>query len=91
MQAHGIATNGNFVQAGGSVTIVQNNYAGQSSSIVNILDLLHLVPNLRRIHLDTLSKATPGTGIWLFRTEHFLLWIDPDGNVKILWGSGMRE
>ena len=91
MQAHGVATHGNFVQAGGSVSIVQNNYHGQAPPTINILGILSQIPNLRKIHMDILSKATPGTGVWLFKTKNFLLWIDPDGNVKILWGSGIRE
>ncbi|KAH6884376.1 hypothetical protein BKA70DRAFT_1084358, partial [Coprinopsis sp. MPI-PUGE-AT-0042] len=45
--------------------------------------------NLRAIHLDILSKATPGTGVWLLKTNKFILWLDPNGDLKILWGTGI--
>ena len=57
----------------------------------NIEDVLRLIPNLRKIHRDVLAKATPGTAIWILRTNYFLLWLDPNGNLKILWGTGIRE
>ena len=57
----------------------------------SIADVLRLIPNLRKIHLDVLSKATPGTAVWILKTKNFLLWLDPDGNLKILWGTGIRE
>ncbi|KAH6873701.1 hypothetical protein BKA70DRAFT_1028051, partial [Coprinopsis sp. MPI-PUGE-AT-0042] len=45
--------------------------------------------NLRIIHLDILSKATPGTGVWLLKTDKFIIWLDPNGDLKILWGTGI--
>ncbi|KAH6870872.1 hypothetical protein BKA70DRAFT_1069663, partial [Coprinopsis sp. MPI-PUGE-AT-0042] len=45
--------------------------------------------NLRTIHLDILSKATPGTGVWLLKTDKFIIWLDPNGDLKILWGIGI--
>ena len=90
-QAHGISTNhGSVVVAGGGVTI-QTNYHGTPHQLASIVEVLRLVPNLRKIHLDVLSKATPGTAIWILRTDYFLLWLDPEGALKILWGTGIRK
>ncbi|KAH6909406.1 hypothetical protein BKA70DRAFT_1425793 [Coprinopsis sp. MPI-PUGE-AT-0042] len=50
---------------------------------------LREIPNFRKIHQDMLAKATPDTGLWLFRGEKWGLWLEPDGDIKILWGSGM--
>jgi hypothetical protein len=90
-QLQGISMNhGDFVLAGGNVHISHHhNYPTEPK--VNILSVLRLVRNLRLIHLDVLSKATPGTGIWLLKTEKFILWLDLNGNLKILWGTGIRE
>ena len=90
-QVHGITANhGNVVVAGRDVT--NNHYYGQPEPPMDsIEDVLRLIPNLRRIHLDVLSKATPGTAVWIIRTKYFLLWLDPNGNLKILWGTGIRE
>ena len=53
--------------------------------------ILEGVNNYRKIQQDTLSKATHGTIQWLFECKEFQLFIDLDGQLKILWGSGMRE
>ncbi|KAH6871293.1 hypothetical protein BKA70DRAFT_1024433, partial [Coprinopsis sp. MPI-PUGE-AT-0042] len=45
--------------------------------------------NHRRIQQDTLSKATPETGEWVFEREKFPEWWDPKGDVKAMWGSGI--
>ena len=52
--------------------------------------ILDAIANFRQIQQDTLSKATPGTILWLFESEEFKLFIDIDGTLKIMWGSGMR-
>ena len=91
-QVHGITTNhGNVVVAGGSVNFQSYYQSLPEPPMNNIEDVLRLIPNLRRIHLDVLSKATPGTAVWILRTKYFLLWLDPDGNLKVLWGTGIRE
>ena len=92
-QLHGVQTHhGNISLAGGNITSFQNNYYGQPEPTMNsIEDLLRLVPNLRKIHLDVLAKVTAGTAVWILKTRYFLLWLDPNGNLKILWGSGIRE
>ncbi|KAH6909816.1 hypothetical protein BKA70DRAFT_176890 [Coprinopsis sp. MPI-PUGE-AT-0042] len=87
--AHGLyVTNGNLNLAGRDVSIY-NHYHGYTRVDMSILDALHLVRNLRKVHLDVLSKATPGTGTWLFKTDIFILWLDPCGSFKILWGTGI--
>jgi hypothetical protein len=37
-----------------------------------------------------LSKATAGTRVWLLKGGKFRLWLEPNGDIKIFWGSGMR-
>ena len=90
-QAQGISVaQGNFVQAGGNVSF-NTHYHGVPQQAINILEVLRLVPNLRQIHKDVLFKATSGTAIWIFKTDYWLLWLDPNGNLKILWGTGIRR
>lgn len=91
-QAHGISVaHGSLVQAGGSVSLhTYNHYHGPFQQAIDILGALLLVPNLRKIHLDTLSKVTPGTAIWIFKTDYWLLWLNLNGSLKILWGTGIR-
>jgi hypothetical protein len=54
-------------------------------------EVLELVPNFRKIYHDMLSKATEGTGLWLLKGERFRVWLKPNGDIKIFWGSGMRR
>ncbi|KAH6887857.1 hypothetical protein BKA70DRAFT_71692 [Coprinopsis sp. MPI-PUGE-AT-0042] len=51
--------------------------------------ILQAIPNFCKIHQDMLAKATPGTGMWLLRGRRFSLWLEPNGDLKILWGSGI--
>ncbi|KAH6884336.1 hypothetical protein BKA70DRAFT_140159 [Coprinopsis sp. MPI-PUGE-AT-0042] len=51
--------------------------------------LLRSIPNFRKIQMATLGRATPGTGEWILAWETFLIWLDSDEFLKILWGSGM--
>ena len=53
--------------------------------------ILEVVSNYRKIQQDTLAKATPGTILWLLEGHEFRLFIDVDGQLKFLWGSGMRS
>jgi hypothetical protein len=75
-----------------SYNIVHNhNVHDQSKSLKEMLRaILKLVPNFRRIYQDMLSKATAGTGLWLLDSNTFRLWLEPNGDIKIFWGSGMR-
>ncbi|KAH6909913.1 ankyrin repeat-containing domain protein, partial [Coprinopsis sp. MPI-PUGE-AT-0042] len=50
---------------------------------------LGAVRNLRKIHLDIVSKITPGTGVWLLKNDRFIIWLDLNGDLKILWGTGI--
>ncbi|KAH6870853.1 hypothetical protein BKA70DRAFT_365297 [Coprinopsis sp. MPI-PUGE-AT-0042] len=88
-QAHGITTNqGDFILAGRDV-VVQKHFHGYQPDGVDISAVLGAIRNLRIIHLDILSKATPGTGVWLFKTAKFIIWLDPNGDLRILWGTGI--
>jgi hypothetical protein len=53
--------------------------------------ILRSIPNFRQIYQDMLSKATDGTGVWLFKGGKFRLWLEPNGDIKIFWGSGIRR
>ncbi|KAH6873705.1 ankyrin repeat-containing domain protein [Coprinopsis sp. MPI-PUGE-AT-0042] len=87
-QAHGITTNqGDFNLAGRDITI--QNYYRAYPDRVDISAVLGAIRNLRTIHLDILSRATPGTGTWLLKTDKFIIWLDPNGDLKILWGTGI--
>jgi hypothetical protein len=86
-QIHG----GSFSVVGTS-TAIQNTYNnyGPQTGPVDVQEILRnlSLPNFRDIHLDTLSKATDGTCVWLTEGNIFLLWIK---NGRILWGIGIRK
>jgi hypothetical protein len=86
--------NSTIAVAGRDYNVVHNhnhNVHYHSNLPLNILRaVLHSVPNFRRIYQDMLSKATTGTGVWLLKGDKFRLWLEPNGDIKILWGSGMR-
>jgi hypothetical protein len=63
----------------------------RSTSEDAILTALKAIPNFRKIYQDMLSKATQGTGAWLLKNEMFRVWLEPNGDIKIFWGSGIRE
>lgn len=52
--------------------------------------VLDAICNYRKIQQDTLAKATPGTILWLLECKEFKVFVDTDGTLKFLWGSGMR-
>ncbi|KAH6905383.1 hypothetical protein BKA70DRAFT_1153081 [Coprinopsis sp. MPI-PUGE-AT-0042] len=58
-------------------------------TVKDLRDFLDAISNFRKIQQDTLAKATPGTIVWLFDYKDFRLFIDVDGVLKILWGSGI--
>ena len=90
-QAYGVTTNnGDVVLAGGSVNI-QKHFHYHPEGRADLESVLRLVRNFRKFHLDALSKATPGTGAWLFKIDEFLIWMDIRGSLTILWGTGIRE
>ncbi|KAH6894830.1 ankyrin repeat-containing domain protein [Coprinopsis sp. MPI-PUGE-AT-0042] len=55
---------------------------------IDVLGILksRSLPKFRDIQLDTLSKATDGTCIWLTRGEMFIFWVKAG---RILWGIGI--
>ncbi|KAH6889061.1 hypothetical protein BKA70DRAFT_1409263 [Coprinopsis sp. MPI-PUGE-AT-0042] len=55
----------------------------------DIWAILQSIPNFRNIYHYMLSKATRGTGMWLVKGKRFRLWLEPNGDIKILWGSGI--
>ncbi|KAH6897585.1 hypothetical protein BKA70DRAFT_1315998 [Coprinopsis sp. MPI-PUGE-AT-0042] len=55
----------------------------------DLLSELKAIDNFRRIQQDTLSKATPKTGEWIFEYEIFPVWKDPKSKLKTMWGSGI--
>lgn len=70
---------------------VINNYnLKHSEPLKDIWAIFRSIPNFRRIYLDMLSKATDGTGMWLLEGDEFRIWLEPNGDIKIFWGSGMR-
>ncbi|KAH6909650.1 hypothetical protein BKA70DRAFT_1426069 [Coprinopsis sp. MPI-PUGE-AT-0042] len=51
--------------------------------------ILDAISNIRKIQQDTLAKATPGTIVWPFDCREFRLFVDLDGVLKLMWGSGI--
>ncbi|KAH6883761.1 hypothetical protein BKA70DRAFT_1167273, partial [Coprinopsis sp. MPI-PUGE-AT-0042] len=89
-QAHIITANhGNVNLAGRDVNVNFHNHYHSYPDKVDITAVLGAIRNLRVIHSDNLSKATLGTGIWFLKTDMFLIWLDPNGNLRILWGTGI--
>ncbi|KAH6909814.1 hypothetical protein BKA70DRAFT_176867 [Coprinopsis sp. MPI-PUGE-AT-0042] len=87
-QAHGVTTNNGDFNLAGRDLHVHKHYHSYPDR-VDITAILDGIRNLRKVHLDVLSKATEGTGVWLLRNEKFLIWLDPNGNLKIMWGIGI--
>ncbi|KAH6902784.1 hypothetical protein BKA70DRAFT_624877 [Coprinopsis sp. MPI-PUGE-AT-0042] len=52
--------------------------------------VLQSIPNFRKIYQDMISRATEGTGMWLLEGDKFRVWLEPNGDIKIFWGSGSR-
>ncbi|KAH6889054.1 ankyrin repeat domain-containing protein 50 [Coprinopsis sp. MPI-PUGE-AT-0042] len=73
--------------AGGDV--VYNNIHCHYERPRDVWAILHSIPNFRQIYQDKLSKATLGTGMWLLKGDKFRLWLEPNGDIKIFWGSGI--
>ncbi|KAH6889045.1 ankyrin repeat-containing domain protein [Coprinopsis sp. MPI-PUGE-AT-0042] len=73
--------------AGGDV--VYNNIHCHYERPRDVWAILHSIPNFRQIYQDMLSKATLGTGMWLLKGDKFRLWLEPNGDIKVFWGSGI--
>ncbi|KAH6909876.1 hypothetical protein BKA70DRAFT_1187647, partial [Coprinopsis sp. MPI-PUGE-AT-0042] len=85
----GVTTNHGDVNFAGHDVHVHHNHYHSYPDRVDITAILSTIRNLRKIHMDILSKATPGTGVWWLKTAKFLIWLDPNGDLKILWGTGI--
>ena len=73
--------------------LIHNHYAAAHSGTNEtacVISALRAVRNLRKVHQDTLAKATAGTGLWLFKIDQWLLWLDLNGRINVLWGTGIR-
>lgn len=69
---------------------VHNHYYNTEHSR-DIWAILRSIPNFRKIYQDMLSKATEGTGMWLVKGDRFRVWLEPNGDIKIFWGLGIRK
>jgi hypothetical protein len=76
---------------GGSFNVagVQNQPAPAAE--VHIPFALHQIANFRDIQIATLGKASPHTGDWIYVWKEYCIWLNREGHIRILWGSGMRE
>jgi hypothetical protein len=83
--------NSSITVAGGDhVQNITHNHIYSQELENKLKAILDAILNFRQIQQDTLSKATPGTILWLLECKEFKLFIDIDGTLKIMWGSGMR-
>ncbi|KAH6893871.1 hypothetical protein BKA70DRAFT_1321685 [Coprinopsis sp. MPI-PUGE-AT-0042] len=53
-----------------------NHYSNEVPNCEVIRAILRLVPNLRKIPQDMLSKATPGTSMWPVKSQRFCIWLE---------------
>ena len=88
MQITGVHANNSNVNIAGRDQHTHIHYHEITDKLKQILDA---VDNFRTIQQDTLEKATPGTIQWLLKCDEFQIFIDSNGHLKILWGSGMRK
>ena len=95
--ANSVFANAQNIQINGSTfTIVGGdvfNHHGTAGAAVKrtVQAALEAIPNFRKIYQDMLGKATEGTGLWLLKGDKFRIWLEPNGDIKILWGSGIRR
>jgi hypothetical protein len=78
---------------GGTFNIVggdSHTHIHNHSAPVDLESYFRSIPNFRKIYQDTIAKATPGTGMWLLKNDKFMIWLEPNGDIKIFWGSGIR-
>ena len=88
------ATGYGQIHLAGRDVLIHNHYPTAHSGTdetAHVIAALRAVRNLRKIHQDTLAKATSGTGLWLFKMDEWLLWLDLNGWINVLWGTGIRE
>ncbi|KAH6912028.1 hypothetical protein BKA70DRAFT_1098331, partial [Coprinopsis sp. MPI-PUGE-AT-0042] len=85
---HSVTINQGDVSLAGRDGHVHRHYHSYSDR-VDITAVLRIIRNHRMIHSDVLSKATPGTGVWLLKSDKFLIWLDLNSDLKIMWGVGI--
>ena len=83
-----VQINGGHYNVAGRDSHTHIHYHGAT---VDLKSPMSAIPNFRKIHQDTLAKATPNTGMWLLKGDTFSLWLEPNGDLRILWGIGIRE
>ena len=94
VQGPSVAGDGQLNFAGRDILIHNHNHYPTAHSgtdeTARVIAALQAVRNLRKIHQDTLAKATAGTGLWLFKMDQWLLWLDLNGRINVLWGTGIQ-
>ena len=88
--AHDVRVENSNINVTGSDHRVIHNHFYNHEPDNKLKAILDAILNFRKIQQDTLAKATPGTILWLLECDEFKLFVDIDGNLKIMWGSGMR-
>ncbi|KAH6871311.1 hypothetical protein BKA70DRAFT_1488958 [Coprinopsis sp. MPI-PUGE-AT-0042] len=91
IQAQNVTISGGVFSAGGSHTHYHEAPKPEKSekSEIDLLSALKSIDNFRQIQQETLSKATPETGKWMFEYKMFPVWRDPKSDVKTMWGTGI--
>ncbi|KAH6880898.1 hypothetical protein BKA70DRAFT_187284 [Coprinopsis sp. MPI-PUGE-AT-0042] len=54
----------------------------------DILWVFESVPDYQNLQIEVLGKAASRTGQWLLKWEKYSLWLEPNGDLKVLWGFG---
>ncbi|KAH6904795.1 hypothetical protein BKA70DRAFT_519349 [Coprinopsis sp. MPI-PUGE-AT-0042] len=85
---HGVQVHGAPLNiAGGDVhNHVHHHYAAVTSRFPPGWDEIE---NQRRIQIATLGRATRGTCMWVRQMGTWCIWLEPEGDLKIMWGYGM--
>ncbi|KAH6900903.1 hypothetical protein BKA70DRAFT_1115287 [Coprinopsis sp. MPI-PUGE-AT-0042] len=81
--------NSSISVAGGDSHAHTHTYVHHGTAARDLQTILDAISNFRKIQQDTLAKATPGTIVWPFDCREFWLFVDLDGVLKLMWGSGI--
>ncbi|KAH6887385.1 hypothetical protein BKA70DRAFT_1122273 [Coprinopsis sp. MPI-PUGE-AT-0042] len=87
--AHNLQIEGSTLSVAGHDVVHNQHFHYHSERSRDVWAILQLIPNFRKIYQDMISKATEGTGIWLLEGDKFRVWLEPNGDIKIFWGSGI--
>lgn len=85
----GINSGGSVIVSGRDSHYHTHFHYGSTVTVIDLESVFRAIPSFRKIHQDMLAKAVPGTGMWLFKSKNFRLWLEPNGDLRILWGSGL--